>query len=477
MGQAGHSDGNRQRDFVYLDYMSPKILFVPTYMIVVFHLSVFAGPSSNPGLFAKPSETANINEGSRSTPLEDSQVVPTDDCAARFTIGSSVCHAYLNPSTAGRSSRGPEAGESPSQTLNKIDQAVEGGVAESRRRSRACIQAAETCARTCGAKPENLDKCKKMRADAGKRHENIVRLAQEDRRENDDVRDRLASQGPTPTLPMTSGANRESTQPQASASPRSTPAPLAAAESAKTPEQARQERRERKREESRQEKIDALGKAFMNLNQQQSRGQAIQERSNPSSEPRTQKAAVTKDDKPPKEDQEEDGEIGRAGFDKMAEKNLAARKKLAATLGVNPSNLPEASIPRLRAAAGSASSGFGSGTLANMGSFNASGNGARLDPIVKVEPPSDLPQNFRLEAPEGGGGRSGSSNQRLGHWHSNDRNQGFSPQTRGPAGLEDTEQTPEIRRRNTDIWNVISVSFRRHCALGHLMDCAEHLPK
>jgi len=468
--------------------MSRRFLFVLTYVTVVFGLTAFAAPASNPEIPAKPGENEPTNAP---TPTGDVGAV-ADNCAKNYESVTSICNSYLSPSRSGGGSGNSEAGGSALQTIGKINRAVAGGVAESSRLSRSCMSAATACVSACGSNPQRANTCKGLSSEARKRHQNILEEARNDRNNNDKIEDRMAGQKPEgatgspaiPSLPTASGGSRETSPPPASTSPRfKSQAATATAQAVSTPEQAKQERREKRREERRQEKIDALGKAFMNLNPQQPIGEAIQERPSSASEQRAQKAAANAAaaagpvaaDKSPEEDEEE---IGRAGFNKLAEKNLAARKKLAAAIGVNASNLPGASLPPARAASASAGSGFGGSAFGSTGSFNPSVGGASLDPVVKVEPPSDLPQNFRLEAPSaGGGGGGGSSPRMFGRMFSNDRNQDFSPRTRGPAGLEDTEQPQEIRRRNADIWNVISVSFRKHCAMGRLMDCADHLPK
>jgi hypothetical protein len=129
-----------------------------------------------------------------------------------------------------------------------------------------------------------------LKTAAQKRHENIQRMALNDRHDNDNIRDQLASQKPQGIDGNPTTGIRESSVPQTSTSPRlESPTTV---QPAKTPEQAKQERRERRREERRQEKIDALGKAFMNLNPQQPIGEAIQERPSSASEQRAQKAAA-----------------------------------------------------------------------------------------------------------------------------------------------------------------------------------------
>lgn len=483
--------------------MSRKFLNVLSCLSVVFGPPVVAGPASNPGYFSRPAANDNAKPGEPapvgnvekpSAPAQGGGEASGDICNARLENSQSTCNAYLNPPRSAGQSQSPQAGGSTTETLHQIDRGVENGLAESRRRSRACVTAASQCVEMCGSNQVNRDKCQQLSQAAKKKHENNQHAAREDLRNNEELRDRVASQRPPegaggsalPNLPAGSGGTRETSAPPASTASNfntqaTTAGASAPAHSVKTPEQAKQERRERRREESRQERIDALGKAFMNLNPQQPLGQAIQERSSSPSEQRAQKAAAkaaaatgpVAADNSPKEDGEE---IGRAGFNKLAEKNLAARKKLAASLGVNASNLPAASLTRRQAAAGNG--GGGGNVFGGTNGFSHSGDGASLDPVVKVEPPSDIPQNFRLEAPSAGGGGSGGSSRRMyGSMFTNSQNPDYSPRARGPAGLEETEPPQEIRRRNADIWNVISVSFRRHCALGRLMDCADHLPK
>ena len=487
--------------------MSLKLLHSLTCISVVFSHPVFAFTAANDNVKsgdAAPSTPTSDAAGQDEKPVLAGQdggggggqavTALGDECTRRSENSAKTCNNYLNPPQRREASQVNEPPGSATRTIGQINRSIEGGVFLFQARYRSCIFSTEVCVQSCASKPEQINKCKGLKTAAEKRNDENQRLAKEARDKNDALSNGLAGQKPTdgagnpaiPNLPTGSGGVREASPPSLSTANRfhtQSTSPMAApAQALKTPEQAKQERREKRREENRQERIDALGKAFMNLNpQQQQLGQALQERSYGQSEQRTQtaaaKAAAAAGPSAAEAPEEDEEEIGRAGFNKLAEKNLAARKKLAAAMGVNATNLSAAALTRPQSATGGGGGGFGGSVFGGTNSFSHSGDGASLDPVVKVEPPSDLPQNFRLETPSAGGGGRGPSRRMFGSMFTNDRDPHLSPRARSPAGLEDTEQPQEIRRRNADIWNVISVSFRRHCALGRLMDCADHLPK
>ncbi len=275
-------------------------------------------------------------------------------------------------------------------------------------------------------------------------------------------------------------------------------------QSEKTPEQAKEERREKKREERREERMSALGSAFMNLNP--AKTQAIGESAMAPASAQTQAGGAangpagalagavdgTDKSKTGKPAASEDDDDSRAGFNALAQKNLESRKALARAMGINSKSLPPVSaLPAMGpSGSGSAMGLAGASTFGGGSPFNYSAEAITLDPVTNTERPSNLPQNFKLGAPSGGGGggggRGGSEGTSVAGM--NTRKQARrAPANEAPErdeepssrtlGVASGPSPAEIRAQNADIWNVISVSFRKHCAQGRLMDCAGHLPK
>jgi hypothetical protein len=415
-------------------------------------------------------------------------------CTGAAETAVNACQEYINEDL--ESTINTKSSGNLPEEIKRANIEMRIAIAKSFRGQTSCSKKAAACSQACAGQLEQV-RCSKARDQAVAKHRNFHSRASSAIADNEAVLKSIAGNpNPDPAAEPAIGgvgggglaggitnATPESPAPQVTPQSAPTPATTVQAPPAeKTAEQMKEERREKRAEERRQERIDALGKAFMSLNQQQPLGQALQEKTAATPEQQAAAAAVAKvaAKNAPSANEKNEDEIGRAGFNAMAKKNLQARKALAAAMGLNADNLQGATIHPIPNGA----SGSGGGGIGADGRFEGfSGGGATLDPVVEVQRPSDLPQNFRLGAPSAGGGGGGDSAP----------NPDAQPQKRAPArqyaGRGDHDDSPgrgpaglspasiEIRTQAADIWMVMSSAFHRRCAEGRLMDCAEHLPK
>jgi hypothetical protein len=416
-------------------------------------------------------------------------------CTGAAETAINACQEYLNEDLESTITT-KSSGNLPEE-IKRANIEMRIALAKSFRGQTSCSKKAAACSQACAGQGVEQSRCAKTRDQAVDKHRNFKSRASSAIVANENLLKSIAGNPSSdqPEEPVAGGgavgglaggivgggATPEIPTPQVN--PQSVPAQTETVQAPpveKTAEQQKEERREKRAEERRQERIDALGKAFMSLNQQQPLGQALQEKTmaTPAQQAAATAAAKVGAKNAPVAKEKDEDDNGRAGFNAMAKKNLQTRKALAAAMGLNADNLQGAAIHPIPNGA----SGSGGGGIGADGRFEGfSGGGATLDPVVETQRPSDLPQNFRLGAPSAGGGGDSASNP------------GAQPQKRAPArqyaGRGDHDDSPgrgpaglspasiEIRTQAADIWMVMSSAFHRRCAEGRLMDCAEHLPK
>jgi hypothetical protein len=412
-------------------------------------------------------------------------------CPGAANSALEACQTYLDEDL--ESTINSKSSDNLPQDIKSANAEMRVAIIRSWRGKYNCVKQADACGASCQSHPVRLQ-CTQKKIHAEEKHRHFKKRAENAIADNQKLLKTIAADDPTaePSLGgaggggLAGGITAATPEiPSQQITPQSVPAqsaPVQAPPVEKTAEQQKEERREKRAEERRQERIDVLGKAFMSLNQQQPLGQALQEKTaaTPEQQAAASAAAKAAAKNAPQANEKDEDDIGRAGFNAMAKKNLQARKALAAAMGLNADNLRGATIqPIPNGSSGSAGGGIGAD-----GRFEGfSGGGATLDPVVETQRPSDLPQNFKLGAPSAGGGGGNDSA----------ANQGAQPQKRAPArqfaGRGDDDHAPargpaglspasvEIRTQAADIWMVMSTAFHKRCAAGRLMDCAEHLPK
>lgn len=428
-------------------------------------------------------------------PAEGAAPATGTECQAKFQITRQACQTAMHGADTNKGKKSDDI--TLSDGTKKMDTALRDAADERSALYDTCIAEAKTCAQTCSStdatSQAHRSQCNNRAKLAAQMQRDLKEGTVRSRNEYLDTYKKLTADresgsdmgggplsGGGPALGGAGGASPPPLNPASVANNIEKPVE-------KTPEQAREERREKLMEERRQERIDAMGKAFQSLSPMTPLNQAMAEKS---TDPTTTQsvnaatkaaAAASGNEEHSSASNDEDIEVGRAGFNALAKRNLDARRALAASMGIKASNLSGTAALRPMQSGGS------NGTALNFGNgsgFSANAQGATLDPISETERPSDLPKNFKLGAPTaggGGGGKDGSSansiaglskkpTKRNANGSSNADEE--SP-TRTPASVV----SAEIRPQAADIWQVISVSFRRRCAEGRLMDCADHLPR